>query len=161
MHKTVTSTTKRAPDLNLPSLKTHARSNIQKTLQEIEGYVSKEELEAAKLEYVGLVQAEQLLKERYPQLVSPFTFNIVSVCKFNLCRFSKQWWNDQFWFNHLFIYHWNIMSVLLHAHWANDELGCIYIIQCYKTDQSVFLTPTENYNWLSIFLITYIWTRQS
>lgn len=68
MHKTVTSTTKRAPDLNLPSLKTHARSNIQKTLQEIEGYVSKEELEAAKLEYVGLVQAEQLLKERYPQL---------------------------------------------------------------------------------------------
>lgn len=38
------------------------------------------------------------------------------------------------------------MSVLLHAHWANDELGCIYIIQCYKTDQSGFLTPTENYN---------------
>lgn len=91
MHKTVTSTSKRAPDLNLPSLKTHARSNIQKTLQEIEGYVSKEELEAAKLEYVGLVQAEQLLKERYPQLVSPFTFNIVSVREFNLCRFSKQW----------------------------------------------------------------------
>lgn len=91
MYKTVTSTSKRAPDLNLPSLKTHARSNIQKTLQEMEGYVSKEELEAAKLEYVGLVQAEQLLKERYPQLVSPFTFNIVSVCEFNLCRFSKQW----------------------------------------------------------------------
>lgn len=30
------------------------------------------------------------------------------------------------------------MSVLLHAHWENDELGCIYIIQCYKTDQSVY-----------------------
>jgi hypothetical protein len=52
------------------TLKRHARSNIQKTVQEIEGYVSTEELEAAKLEYVGLLQAEQLLKERYPQLVS-------------------------------------------------------------------------------------------
>nr|XP_022320662.1 uncharacterized protein LOC111122918 [Crassostrea virginica]XP_022320663.1 uncharacterized protein LOC111122918 [Crassostrea virginica] len=68
MYKTATSTTKRQPDLNLPELKSHARSNIQKTLQEIDGYVPKEELEAAKLEYVGLVQAEQLLKERYPQL---------------------------------------------------------------------------------------------
>lgn len=70
MYKTATSMTKRQPDLNLPELKSHARSNIQKTLQEIDGYVPKEELEAAKLEYVGLVQAEQLLKERYPQLVS-------------------------------------------------------------------------------------------
>lgn len=33
------------------------------------------------------------------------------------------------------------MSVLLHEHWANDELGCIYIIQCYKIDQSVYKHP--------------------
>lgn len=33
------------------------------------------------------------------------------------------------------------MSVLLHEHWANDEFGCIYVIQCYKTDQSVYKHP--------------------
>ncbi|XP_061164617.1 uncharacterized protein LOC133173648 [Saccostrea echinata] len=66
MHKTAATAPKRQPDLNLPSLKRHTRSNIQKTLQEIEGYVPTEDLEAAKLEYIGLVQAEQLLKERYP-----------------------------------------------------------------------------------------------
>lgn len=79
MFKAASTAPKRQPDLNLPSLKRHARSNIQKTIQEIEGYVSTEELEAAKLEYVGLVQAEQLLKERYPQLVSTSMFKHINI----------------------------------------------------------------------------------
>ncbi|KAK3100359.1 hypothetical protein FSP39_018692 [Pinctada imbricata] len=55
-------------NVNLPALKSHIRSNIQDVLHDMETLVDQKDLNSAKKEYVNLLEAESLLKDRYPQL---------------------------------------------------------------------------------------------
>ena len=67
---------KRLHDVSFPSLKRHVRSNIQEVLRSMGPFVPQKDLDDAKLEYIGLLQEESLLKEEYPMQVSAFTCSV-------------------------------------------------------------------------------------